>query len=73
MDADETRRFFKSDHSGEVAVGDKIRAVKGELLGAQGIVQGLEGENQVVFKPTNLEGFEDNLCIDKTFVIKYFE
>lgn len=29
--------------------------------------------NQVIFKPTNLDGFDENLGIDKAFVVKYFE
>lgn len=37
-----------------------------------GIILRFENE-QVVFKPSNLEGFTDNLGIEKTFVVKYFE
>jgi ribosomal protein L21E len=29
--------------------------------------------NQVVFKPTNLDGFDENLAMDKSMVVKYFE
>ena len=29
--------------------------------------------NQVIFKTTNLDGFDENLGIDKAFVVKYFE
>lgn len=46
--------------------------IEGELQGSQGIIQKFENE-QVVFKPTNLEGFEENLAIEKTCVEKYFE
>ena len=58
--------------SSDFCQGDKIRVVEGELQGATGIIQRFENE-QVVFKPTNLDGFEDNLGIEKTFVVKYFE
>lgn len=72
VDADTTRQFYKQDFSTDFCQGDKIQVVEGELQGAQGVIQKLENE-QVVFKPTNLDGFEDNLAIEKNCVEKYFE
>lgn len=72
QETEETRQFFRSDKGHDLAKGDKIRVVHGELIGATGIVQHLEGEN-VVFKPTNLEDFTDNLSLQSTSVVKYFE
>ena len=41
-------------------------------MGATGIIQNFEGE-QVIFKPTNLDGFDDNLQISQLHIVKYFE
>ena len=58
--------------SGDLCQGDKIRVVEGELQGATGVIQKLEND-QVIFKPTNLDGFEDNLGVDREVIAKYFE
>jgi hypothetical protein len=47
----------------EVTKGDKIRVIKGDLIGLHGIVVTFQGD-QVIFKP-DVEGFDDNLQIDK--------
>ena len=72
QDAEETKRFFKTDMRTDFCTGDKIRVVEGELQGATGLIQKLEND-QVVFKPTNLEGFEENLGLERSMVVKYFE
>jgi transcription elongation factor SPT5 len=46
--------------------------IEGELQGAMGTIQKIEND-QVIFKPTNLDGFVDNLGIDHSFCVKYFE
>ena len=58
--------------SGDLCQGDKIKVTDGELQGTLGVIQKLEGE-QVIFKPTNLDGFEDNLGVEKAVISKYFE
>lgn len=56
----------------EVTKGDKIRVIKGDLIGLHGIVVTFQGD-QVIFKPEGQEGFTDNLQIDKSFTVKFFE
>ena len=47
---------------------------EGELQGSIGqIISFDDNGNHVVFKPTNLDGFDDTLGISKTVVVKYFE
>ena len=53
-------------------MGDKIRVVNGELQGTMGVIESLECEN-LIFKPTNLAGFDDKLSLQKACVVKYFE
>jgi transcription antitermination factor NusG len=58
----------------EISIGDKIFVKEGELQGAIGQIMSFDDNgNQVVFKPTNLEGFDDTLGISKQVVVKYFE
>ena len=64
--------YIKNDFSHEISIQDKIRVVKGELFSAEGLVVSIE-DNMVTFKPTNLEGFDENLTINKQFLEKYFE
>ena len=55
-------------------LGDKIYINKGELQGTCGIIMGFEdNRNQVVFKPTSIEGWDENLQIDIKMAIKHFE
>lgn len=58
--------------SAELSVGDKVKVVQGEMQGATGFIQSFEGE-QIVFKPTNIEDFDDNIGVNKMFVDKFFE
>lgn len=71
---DETRQFFKRDASAELTIGDKIYVVQGELQQANGtIVNFDDGGQTVIFKPTNIEGFDDSINLDRAMVVKYFE
>jgi len=74
MDAEETRAFFKKDSGIELAVGDKIYVTQGELQQAFGTIVNFDDGGQTVsFKPQNIEGFEDNVQLDRGLVVKYFE
>ena len=58
--------------SAELSIGDKIKVTQGELQGATGFIESFDGD-QIIFKPNNLEDFDDNLGISNTYVDKYFE
>jgi len=55
-----------------MSISDKVQVIKGELTGAQGKVVSIEA-GQVHFRPSNLDGFDDILVVDASFVDKYFE
>lgn len=55
----------------DIAKGDKIRVVKGDLTGISGTVVTIE-DKQVIFKP-NIEGFNDIMKYDAAYVVKFFE
>ena len=58
----------------EISIGDKIYVKEGELQGAIGQIMNFDDNgNQVIFKPTNLDGFDDTLGMNKSLVVKYFE
>ena len=71
---DEARAFFKRDSTSEITVGDKIYITGGELQQVFGTVVNFEdGGATVVFKPANIEGFTENMNIERSLVVKYFE
>lgn len=74
MDLEETRAFFKRDTEMEMTIGEKIYVTSGELQQAHGIIINFEEGGSIVnFRPTNIEGFEDTITLDRTNVVKYFE
>ena len=74
MDAEKTRNFYKKDNGVDLAIGDKVYVIEGELQKAYGqIVNFDQGGSNIVFKPLNLDGFTDNLDIERKLVVKYFE
>lgn len=63
-----------NDNGNDLKIGDKIIVKEGELNGVFGKVTNFEDSGeQVVFKPLNLDGYDDNLQVYKVYVIKYFE
>ncbi len=60
-----------SGTSSDIAKGDKIRVIKGDLVGLYGTVVTIE-EGSVLFKPI-IEGYEDNLKLPSDQLVKYFE
>lgn len=66
------KEFLMSEISAELSVGDKIKVIQGEMQGATGIIQSFDSD-QIVFKPTNIEDFDENIAVNKMFVDKYFE
>ena len=65
------KKTFMDASSVDISKGDKIRVIKGELIDLSGIVITIE-DGQVIFKPL-LEDFNDNLTLEKAFVVKFFE
>ena len=58
----------------EMTIGEKIYVTSGELQQAHGLIVNFEDGGQVVnFKPTNIEGFDDTITLDRSMVVKYFE
>lgn len=64
--------FLMLELSAELSVGDKVKVVQGEMQGATGFIQSFDGE-QIIFKPNNIEDFDDNIGVIQMFVDKYFE
>lgn len=58
--------------SADLSLSDKVRVFKGELVGAIGVINSFEND-QVVFKPTNLDGFTDNLQIKREYLERHFD
>lgn len=68
------RAFFKRDSGAELSLGDKVYVASGELQQAFGpVINFTDGGQTVCFKPTNIEGFEDPINLDRSLVVKYFE
>lgn len=65
------KKSFLEGNAVDITKGDKIRVTKGDLNGLTGTVVAIE-DNQVIFKP-NMEDFNENLKLDTSFVVKYFE
>lgn len=58
----------------EICKGDKIRVIKGDLSGINGKVMQIDSEGGFIyFVPTNFEGFNDELKLEASQVVKYFE
>lgn len=58
----------------EVNIGDKIYVIKGDLKGTIGKILNFEPNKiNAIIKPTNLDGFEDDLQIEKVHCKRYFE
>lgn len=73
-EAEETRQFYKKDADLEISIGDKIYVTSGELQKVYGKVVSLEdGGNMINFKPSNIQGFDDTVCIERPLAVKYFE
>jgi ribosomal protein L24 len=71
---EETRTFMKRDTGAELIIGDKIYVIQGELQQANGkIMNFADGGQTVCFKPSNIEGFEDTINLDRSMLVKYFE
>jgi transcription elongation factor SPT5 len=66
--------LYSENASGDICKQDKIRVIKGDLLGTQGAVTFVEREAGFVsFKATNIPSFTDELRIEISSVAKYFE
>lgn len=65
------KKTFLEGNSTEINKGDKIRVIKGDLNQLNGTVITIEN-GFVIFKP-NIPGYTENLKLDATFVVKYFE
>lgn len=58
----------------ELTLGDKIYVVKGELQQAYGPVANFkDGGLTLSFRPSNIEGFDDLMDIDRGSVVKFFD
>lgn len=74
MDEDEAKNLIMKKDLVDLNLGDKIFIKEGELQGSHGVIKNFDdNRNQVVFKPTNIEGWDDNLHVGITMVVKYFE
>jgi transcription elongation factor len=68
------RAFFKRDQAADLVIGDKIYIISGELQTVVGNITNFsDGGITIQFKPTNQEGFEDILEINRSNVVRYFE
>lgn len=65
------KKTFLEGNSVDVTKGDKIKVVKGDLNGLSGTVVSIDN-GEVTFKP-HMENFDENLKLDVTNVVKYFE
>lgn len=65
-------KLLVQDFSSEFNIGDKIRVTKGELQGAQGLIQNVDGET-IFFKPTNLDGYSDNIQLGRQLMQRHFD
>lgn len=71
---DNTRMLIMNDSGQDLKIGDKIIVKGGELNGAVGKIINFDDRgDQVKFQPTNIEGFNEFLEIEKAAVLKYFE
>lgn len=74
MDEDEAKNLIMKKDLVDLNLGDKIYIKEGELQGSHGVIKNFgDNRNEVVFKPTNIDGWDDNLSIAITMVVKYFE
>jgi hypothetical protein len=69
----DTFNFYKTDSGHDLAIGDMIYVTEGDLQQAHGpIVNFTEGGNIVVFKPINIEGFNEDIQLKRGLIVKYF-
>lgn len=74
MDAETTKNFLKDNPESALRIGDKIIVKQGDLQQTVGIVIKFENMGEtLVLKPTNLEGFEDNLCVSRHLCVKFIQ
>ena len=72
MDAETTKNFLKDNLESALRIGDKIIVKSGDLQQTVGVIIKFENMGEtLVFKPTNLEGFEDNLCVSRQLCAKF--
>ena len=70
----EARAFLRNESDAALDFEDKICVVKGDLQGAIGVIKNFDlGGNRISFKSTNLEGFDDELQIERADCVKYFD
>ena len=73
-DVEWTRTFLKRDSGIDIGLGDKILVRDGELQGAKGPIVNFDDNGKtVMFKPNNLDGWDDVLGIDRSSVVKYVD
>jgi hypothetical protein len=61
-DSDDETKTLLMQKDNDFKLGDKIYINEGELQGSYGVIMGFEdNRNQVVFKPTSIEGWDENL------------
>lgn len=65
------KRTFLSANNSDIAKGDKIEVVKGDMISLQGSVVAIEN-GFVLLKPL-IEGLDQNLKVPVDFVVKYFQ
>ena len=70
---DETEQLLMQ-RDNDFKLNDKVFVSQGELQGSYGVIKGFgDNRNQVVFKPTSIEGWDENLQIDIKMIIKHFD
>ena len=69
-----TRTFLKRDSGIDIGLGDKILVRDGELQGTKGDIVNFDDNGKtVMFKPTNLDDWDEVLGIDRSSVVKYVD
>lgn len=67
-------RLLKQDAQIDVNVGDKVYLKTGDLKGTVGKIINIGNNQQIVeIKPLNIDGFDENLEIEKIQCVRYFD
>lgn len=67
----EVKKQFLGGNAIEIAKGDKIKILEGDLKNLTGEVVAIE-EGFVIFKP-DIQGFDQNLKVELSHITKFFE
>ena len=66
--------ILKSDLAVDLNIGDKIYINEGDLQKTIGVIVNFDNGGQtVIFKPTNFEGYDENISIERKFCLKYYQ